>query len=157
MHHYKNRAPDSRAISFNFLFFLFLLFLHFSFILFIYCFFKEQITMWIYPLLGRAEFRQKTLAPVATASSLSVQGFVHKPRVWGSDGREANTDNRVATLPGCEWSLLFRGGGVCVLSRVRSHKCGLLAIPRIDQLKVTEPTTSQDKALEAEMRLFLSC
>lgn len=58
-------------------------------------------------------------------------------QVWG--GRGVNMDNRVAALPGGEWSLLFRGGGVCVLSRVRSHKCGLQAIPRIDQLKVTEP------------------
>jgi len=36
---------------------------------------------------------------------------------------------------------------------VRTHKCRLQTIPRINQLKVTETTSSQDKRFEAEMQL----
>lgn len=61
-------------------------------------------------------------------------------------------ENRLYTLPD-EPSLLFKDGGVGLLLCVRTHKCGLQMIPRINQLKVTETTSSQDKRFEAEMQL----
>lgn len=64
-------------------------------------------------------------------------------------------ENRLNTLPD-EPGLLFKDGREGLLLRVRTHKGGLQTIPRINQLKVTETASSQDKRFGAEMQLTIS-
>lgn len=44
---------------------------------------------------------------------------------------------------------------MCVLFLASTHKCGLHTIPRINQLKVTESATPQDKTRQAVHSVFV--